>query len=104
MARTISAFDFPPNASLVFIRKRGKKLRAAGGLKQMGERTLGFQNSGSLVAAPQDRSTRQTKPLPPFTAVVYPACPSTITSAFFEMDAGAAVRASATSALLSIKY
>src|SRR5580700_8378900 len=97
VAWTISVFDFPASSSLVFIRKMGKKVLAAGGLKQMGARTLGFQNSGSLVAAPHDRSTRQRKPLVPFTAVAYPSRPSTITSAASEMDAGAAVRASAIS-------
>ena len=50
-------------------------------LKQMGERTLGFQKSGSSVAAPQDRSTKQRNPFVPFTAVVNPFGPSTITSA-----------------------
>jgi hypothetical protein len=78
------------------------KVLAAGGLKQMGERTLGFQKSGSSVAAPHDRSTMQRKPFVPFTAVVYPFGPSTITSAPSETDAGAALRASAISEFLRI--
>src|SRR5579884_2755120 len=97
MAGAISAFDLPASTSLVFIRKMGRKLLADDGLKQMGARTFGFQNSGSSVAAPHDRSTRQTKPLLPFTAVVYAFRPSTITSAASEMDGGAALRASAIS-------
>src|SRR5581483_10378562 len=52
-ACAISAFDFPARASLVFMRKMGAKLLAAAGLKQMGERTFGFQNSASSLAAPR---------------------------------------------------
>src|SRR5690242_17284837 len=105
IAATISGFDFPASTSLVFIRKMGRKVFAAGGLKQWGARTLGFQNSGSSVAAPQDRSTTQRKPFVPFTAVVYPCGPSTITSAASEIDAGAALRASAISELTSaVRY
>src|SRR5215475_3188515 len=85
MAWTSSCLDFPASTSFVFIKKMGANVFAAGGLKQMGERTLGFQKSGSSVAAPQDRSTRQRKPFVPFTAVEYPSCPSTITSAASEM-------------------
>src|SRR5579862_4053391 len=105
VASTISVFDLPAITNLVFIRKMGTKVFAAGGLKQIGERTLGFQNSASSVEAPHDRSTRQRKPFVPFTADEYPWGPSTITSAASEMEGGAAVRASAISALLSeIKY
>src|SRR5579862_247482 len=105
VAATISIFDFPASASLVFIMKIGAKLLAAGGLKQTGERTLGFQNSGSSVAAPQDRSTKQRKLFLPFTAVLYPSRSNTITSAPSEMDAGAALRANAISEFSSaIKY
>src|SRR5580704_14526689 len=105
VAARISAFDFPSSASFVFIRKMGTKVLAATELKQMGARTLGFQKFGSSVEAPHDRSTRQRKPLVPFTAVVYPFDPSTITSAASEMDGGAAVRASAISEFLSgIRY
>src|SRR5580704_3839371 len=93
----ISVFDFPASTSLVFIRKMGTTVLAAGGLKQMGARTLGFQKSRLSVAAPQDRSTRQTKPLVPLTVVANPSRPSTMTSAASEMGAGAAVRARAIS-------
>jgi hypothetical protein len=97
--------DFPANTSLVFIKNVGTKVLAAAGLKQMGARTLGFQNSGSSVAAPQDRSTMHKKPFVPFTAVAYPCGPSTITSAASEIDGGAAVRASAISEFTSgIRY
>src|SRR6266699_3688247 len=86
-------------------RQIGTKVLAAGGLKQMGARTLGFQKSGSSVAAPHDRSTIQRKPFVPFTAVLYPFDSSTITSAPSETDAGAALRASAISEFPSgIKY
>src|SRR5579864_5858460 len=105
VASMISVLDFPVTTSLVFIKKIGAKVLAAAGLKQMGERTLGFQNSASSVAAPHDRSTRQRKPFVPFTVVVYPFVPSTITSAASETDAGAALRASAISEFPSaIKY
>src|ERR1700679_2046490 len=81
------------------------KVLAADGLKQIGVRTFGFQKSRSLVAAAHDLSTMQRKPFVPFTAVVYPFRPRTITSAASEMDAGAAVRARAISEFSSvIKY
>src|SRR6185437_5138542 len=48
--------------------------------------------------------TIQRKPFVPFTAVVYPSCPSTITAAPSEIDLGAALRASAISALCGIMY
>src|ERR1700759_3118016 len=71
----------------------------------MGERILGFQNSAASVDAPHDLSTRQRKPLVPFTAVENPFRPRTITSAPSEMDAGAALRASAISVFSSaIRY
>src|ERR1700722_18881378 len=105
VASTISAFDFPANTNLVFIRKMGAKVLAAAGLKQMGERTFGFQKSGSSVVAPHDRSTIQRKPFVPFAATVNPFGPSTITSAPSAIDAGAAVRANAISDFSSgIKY
>src|SRR5580658_1026765 len=81
------------------------KLLAAAALKQLGERTLGFQKSGASVDAAQPRSTIQRKPLVPFTAVVYPVGVSTITSAASAMDAGAALRARAISVFSSaIRY
>src|ERR1700759_5104466 len=71
----------------------------------MGERILGFQNSAASVDAPHDLSTRQRKPLVPFTAVENLFRPRTITSAPSEMDAGAALRASAISVFSSaIRY
>src|SRR6185437_7406580 len=82
----------------------GAKVLAAAGLKQIGARTLGFQNSGSSVAAPHPRSTTQRKPFVPFTAVAYPPCRNTITSAPSEMDLGAPLRARAISALSGIMY
>src|SRR5579863_8385028 len=97
VALTISILDLPAITNLVFIRKMGTNVLAAGGLKQIGDRTLGFQNSGSSVSAPHARSTRQRKPFLPVVAVVYPSRPSTITSASFAIDAGAALRASAIS-------
>ena len=96
---------FLPAPAFVFIRKMGAKVLAAAGLKQIGERTFGFQNSGSSVAAPHDRSTIQRKPFVPFAAAVNPFCPRTITSAPSAMDPGAAVRANAISDFSSgIKY
>src|SRR3954465_13212217 len=83
----------------------GTNVLVAGGLKQIGARTFGFQNSGLSLAAAHDRATRQRKPFLPFTAVVYPSVVSTITSASAEIDAGAALRASAISESLSgIRY
>ena len=70
MAARISALDLPAKTSLVLSRKIGRKVRAAAALKQLGERTLGFQKSASVVAAAQERSTMQTKPLVPFAAEV----------------------------------
>src|SRR6516165_10130676 len=46
----------------------------------------------------------QRKPFVPFTAVLYPSRPSTMTSAPSEMELGAALRASAISAVRSIRY
>jgi hypothetical protein len=78
--------------------------RAAGGLKQIGPRSLGFQNCGSSNGDIHDRSTTHTKPFLPFTAVSYPCRPRTETSASRDMDSGAALRARAISAFRSIKY
>src|SRR3954470_7612154 len=105
VAAAISVFDFLWSTSFVFIRKIVAKVLVAAELKQMGERTLGFQNSGSSLAAPHDRSTRHRKPFVPLTAVVNPLLPSTITSAPSEIDAGAALRARAISeSRLAIRY
>src|SRR5215469_17638674 len=73
------------------------KLLAACALKQWGARIFGFQNSALSVPCAHDLSTMQRKPLVPFTAVLYPSRPSTITSAPSEMEPGAALRASAIS-------
>src|ERR1700730_5424585 len=78
--------------------------RASGGLKQIGPRSLGFQNCGSSNGDIHARSTTHTKPFFPFTAVSYPWRPRTETSASRDMDSGAALRARAISAFRSIKY
>src|SRR6516164_105349 len=59
----------PASTHSVRLRYRGSSVRAAGGLKQFGARSLGFQNSASSKPAAQERSTKQTKPLLPLTAV-----------------------------------
>ena len=78
--------------------------RAAGELKQTGERSLGFQKSGSSLPAAQERHTMHTNPFLPFTAISYPCRPRIMTSASREMDSGAALRAKAISAVRSIRY
>src|SRR5690348_15546015 len=70
----------------------------------MGERTLGFQNSGRRLGAAHDRSTRQTNSFFPSATVVYPPRPITNTWASAEMAGGAALRARATSASRPIRY
>src|ERR1700677_1631338 len=83
----------------------GRYVFAAGAFKQCGALIFGFQNSGSSVVLAHARSTKQTKPFPPFTAVMYPSCVSTSTSALCEIDAGAALRASSISeALPGMRY
>src|SRR5277367_3302825 len=83
----------------------GRIVRAAAGLKQAGTRTLGFQNSTELNGDVHDRSTTQTKPFFPSMAVSYPRHPRTRIFASADMDSGAALRASAISALRSgIRY
>src|SRR5512146_1981030 len=64
----------------------------------------GFQNTGLTNSASHARSTRQTNPLLPLTAVSYPFGVSTMMVALPEMDGGAALFASAISALRSIIY
>src|SRR5215475_5635660 len=83
----------PDSTHLVRSRYWGSSVRAAGELKQFGARSLGFQKSGSSKPAAQERSTKQTKPFLPLTAVSYPWLPSTRTSASAEIDGGAALRA-----------
>src|SRR6185437_9880962 len=82
----------------------GANVLAAAGLKQMGPRTLGFQNPGSVVAEPHERSTKQRKPFLPRATVVYPSRPKTITVASADMEGGAALLANAISAFSGIKY
>src|SRR5580692_6656035 len=83
-------------------------VRAAGGLKQIGPRILGFQKltASSPSNGPiHPRSTTHTKPFLPLTAVSYPFRPRTKTSASLDIAAGAALRARAISAFRSvIKY
>src|SRR5450631_1945303 len=79
--------------------------RAAGGLKQTGPRSLGFQKP--LEPAPSNgdihpRSTTHTKPFLPLTAVSYPCRPRTRISASREIASGAALRARAISAFRSV--
>src|SRR5580693_6793416 len=105
MASMIWALDIPANTKSVLFRVRGKIDRTAGGLKQIGPRILGFQNSGKSNGDIHDLSTRQTKPFLPLTAVSYPRGPSTMTSASVEIDGGAALRAITISAFRSaIRY
>src|SRR5215469_6930443 len=101
----ISACVLPARAISVRLYVVGKTDRAAGGLKQIGPRTLGFQNSGASGGDIQPRSTTHTNPFLPATAVSYPCCPKTKTVASCEMDSGAALRAKAISAFRSaIRY
>src|SRR5271154_2189775 len=104
IASAISSLDRPARTNSVFLTVMGTLNRAAGGLKQIGPRILGFQNTGSSTPAVHPRSTMHTKPFLPFTATSYPCRPITITSASAEMDGGAALSANAISALRSIMY
>src|SRR5579871_3473616 len=105
MASSISVSDFPARANWVLLMTRGRYVRTAGGLKQIGPRILGFQNPGSPNPAVHERSTIHTKPFVPLTTCLYPSRPRTITSALLEIDVGAALLARAISALRStIKY
>src|ERR1700722_9968479 len=104
IASAIASLDRPDNTNSVFFTVMGTLNRAAGGLKQIGPRILGFQKTGSSTPAVHPRSTMQTKPFLPFTATSYPCGPITITSASAEMDGGAALWAIAISAFRSIMY
>src|SRR5277367_3762177 len=104
IASAISSLDRPANTNSVFLTVIGTLNRAPAGLKQIGPRILGFQNTGSSTPAVHPRSTMHTKPFLPFTATSYPCGPNTITSASPEMDGGAALSAIAISALRSIMY
>src|SRR5450432_3001101 len=101
----ISGFDAPASTHSVRLRYWDRTSRAAGALKQLGERTLGFQNSASSNLSAQERSTMQTKSFLPLTAVSKPWPPSTSTSASAEIDGGAALRARAiSSSRLAMRY
>src|SRR5580692_10127697 len=86
VAARICALDFPASTRLVFIRKMGRNVLEAAGLKQFGARTLAFQNSGSSVDFAQERSTMQTKPFGLFTDVKEPSRSSRNTSATSEIE------------------
>src|SRR6516164_4134878 len=101
----ISDLVTPASASSVRLICIGRTDRAACGLRHTGARNLGFQNSGSENGACQLRSTRQTNPFLPLTAVRYPPAVNTRISASLEIESGAAVRASVISVSGSlIKY
>ena len=70
----------------------------------MGLRFLGFQNSGLVTGPANALPTAQTKPFLPRTATSKFFSPSTMTSASRDIDAGAALRASAISASRFIRY
>src|SRR5581483_8782880 len=59
----------------------GSTVRVAGGLKQRGARTRGFQNVGSSRRPEKERSTRQVKPFVPWAASTKPVRVSTSTVA-----------------------
>ena len=59
----------PASTHSVRFRYCGSSVRAAGALKQFGARIFGFQNSASSKPAAHERSTKQTKPFVPLTAV-----------------------------------
>src|SRR5579862_608174 len=104
IASVIWALEAPANAMPVSLMAYGMRDRAAGGLKQMGLRFFGFQNSGLFNGPANALPTRQTKPFLPWTAVSKFFCPSTRTVASRDIDGGAAVRAIAISASRSIRY
>src|SRR5689334_22283333 len=104
IASMIWALEAPANAIPVSFIAYGMSDRAAGGLRQMGLRFFGFQNSGLFSGPPNALPTRQTKPFLPWTAVSKFFCPSTKISASRDIDGGAAVRAIAISASRSIRY
>ena len=65
----IWVLDKPARIISVLLYVNGKTERTAGGLKQIGPRILGFQNSGQSNGDIHDRSTMHTNPFLPFTAV-----------------------------------
>src|SRR3984893_17915370 len=65
----IRSLPIPASAHSVRCKYCGSTLRTAGGLKQFGARSLGFQNSASPKPAAHERSTKHTKPFLPLTPV-----------------------------------
>src|SRR5262249_39155306 len=65
----ICALGIPASTHSVRLTYWGRTLRTAGGLKQLGPRSFGFQNWRSSNPAVQERCTQQTKPFLPVTAV-----------------------------------
>src|SRR5436305_855522 len=101
----ISRLDLPANTICALFNVIGNTERAAAGLKQIGARIFGFQNSFESKRAIHERSTTQTKLLLPFEANSKPFRPKTKISASAEIEAGAALRARAiSSSLLAIRY
>src|SRR5476651_1041075 len=101
---SIWSFESPESAHCARSMNMGKTVLTAAAFMQTGPRIFGFQNSGSLNALSQARSTMQTNPFVPFATVSKPCAPSTMTPASFEIDGAAALRASTISAELSIMY
>src|SRR5579863_4099279 len=99
MALAISALERPDNANSFLFKMIGRIDRTAAGLKQPGPRDLGVQNRESAKPAVHDRSTRHTQPFLPSTAGSKPCRVSTRTEASADIEGGAALRASAISAL-----
>src|ERR1700740_985860 len=97
----ISAFVLPAKTISVLSRVVGSTDRTAGGLKQIGPRSLGFQNCGASEGDIHPLSTTHTKPFLPSLAVSYPWRPRTRILASRDMASGAALRANAISAFRS---
>ena len=100
----ICALVRPARAHSVRCKYCGSTLRTAGGLKQFGARSLGFQNSGSSKPAVQARSIKHVQPLVPLTATLYPVFVNTSTVARAETDDGPPVRAIAISIAPGMRY
>src|SRR5215470_866856 len=78
-ARTAaSAGGVPLSSQSTLASISGRTVRAAGGLKQIGDRTRGFQKPGSFMKAEsftlpeKERRTRQAKPFVPCAASTNP--------------------------------
>ncbi len=69
IAAAICGLERPARTSSVRLIVMGRIERTAGGLKHSGPRMWGFQNSGNSYGDIHARSTAQTKPLCPLTAV-----------------------------------